>query len=442
MRPVLGAAGDRRQRHARPTPRRRTPTARRRSSVRLHDNGGTANGGEDTSADADLHDHRDGRQRRPVVHQGGRPDGHSRTPGADGRRLGDGASRPARPNEAGQTLTFLVTQRQQRPCSRRPAGDRRQRHADLHPGGQRQRQATVSACDARTTAARPTAARTRRPMQTFTITVTAVNDVPVVHQGRQPDGRGGRRRADGRRLGHGDHRRPGQRDRPGADASSSRNDQHRAVLGRSRPIAANGTLTYTPAANANGAATVSVRLHGQRRHGQRRPGHLAPRRPSRSPSPRSTTRRVFTKGADQTRQRGRRAADGRRLGHGDLGRPGQRVGPDADLPGHAATPTRPCSRAQPAIAANGTLTYTPAANANGTATVTVQVCTTTAGRPTAAQDTSAAQTFTITVTAVNDAPSASPRAPTRRSSRTPARRRWPAGPRRSRPVRPTSRARC
>jgi VCBS repeat-containing protein len=59
--------------------------------------------------------------------------------------------------------------------------------------------------------------------------------------------------------------------------------------------------------------------------------------------------------------------------------------------------------AQPAISSNGTLTFTPAADAFGTATVTVKAhddgATANGG-----VDTSAAQTFTISVTAVNDAP--------------------------------------
>jgi len=59
---------------------------------------------------------------------------------------------------------------------------------------------------------------------------------------------------------------------------------------------------------------------------------------------------------------------------------------------------------QPAIASNGTLTYTPAANANGLATVTVRARDS-GGVADGGVDTSAAQTFTITVTAVNDAPS-------------------------------------
>ncbi len=60
--------------------------------------------------------------------------------------------------------------------------------------------------------------------------------------------------------------------------------------------------------------------------------------------------------------------------------------------------------AQPALSAGGTLTYTPAPNANGTATVTV-TARDNGGTANGGSDTSAAQTFTIAVTPVNDAPS-------------------------------------
>src|SRR2546428_678578 len=59
---------------------------------------------------------------------------------------------------------------------------------------------------------------------------------------------------------------------------------------------------------------------------------------------------------------------------------------------------------QPGIAANGTLTYTPAVTASGSATVTVQVHDD-GGTANGGVDTSAAQTFTISVNAVNNAPS-------------------------------------
>jgi hypothetical protein len=59
--------------------------------------------------------------------------------------------------------------------------------------------------------------------------------------------------------------------------------------------------------------------------------------------------------------------------------------------------------AQPAIASNGTLTYTPALNANGTATVTV-VLKDDGGTAGGGVDATSPVTFTINVTPVNDAP--------------------------------------
>lgn len=58
---------------------------------------------------------------------------------------------------------------------------------------------------------------------------------------------------------------------------------------------------------------------------------------------------------------------------------------------------------QPSIDASGNLTYTAAPNANGTATVTVALHDN-GGTTNGGVDTSATQTFTITVTSVNDAP--------------------------------------
>jgi hypothetical protein len=58
---------------------------------------------------------------------------------------------------------------------------------------------------------------------------------------------------------------------------------------------------------------------------------------------------------------------------------------------------------QPTIDSNGNLSYTPAANANGTATVTVLIRDS-GGTANGGVDTSATQTFTITVNPVNDLP--------------------------------------
>ena len=60
--------------------------------------------------------------------------------------------------------------------------------------------------------------------------------------------------------------------------------------------------------------------------------------------------------------------------------------------------------AGPTVDSNGALTYTPAANAVGTATITLTLSDD-GGTTGGGADTSASQTFTITVTDVNDAPS-------------------------------------
>src|SRR5207244_2962815 len=59
---------------------------------------------------------------------------------------------------------------------------------------------------------------------------------------------------------------------------------------------------------------------------------------------------------------------------------------------------------QPAVASDGTLTFTSAPDANGSATVSVKIHDD-GGTSDGGVDTSAAQTFVISVTALNDAPS-------------------------------------
>ena len=69
-----------------------------------------------------------------------------------------------------------------------------------------------------------------------------------------------------------------------------------------------------------------------------------------------------------------------------------------------ANDNNPLFTVQPAVSAAGALTYTPASNANGLATVTIRIHDN-GGIANGGVDTSAPQTFTITVTAVNDVPS-------------------------------------
>ena len=69
-----------------------------------------------------------------------------------------------------------------------------------------------------------------------------------------------------------------------------------------------------------------------------------------------------------------------------------------------ANDNNPLFSVQPAVSSAGVLTYTPAANANGSAVVTIHAHDD-GGTANSGVDDSANQQFTITVTAVNDAPS-------------------------------------
>jgi hypothetical protein len=163
-------------------------------------------------------------------------------------------------------------------------------------------------------------------------------------------------------------------------------------------LAADGTLTFTPATNANGSATVTVVTvdgGGTANGGADRTTNsftLAVTAVNDAPAVAYVTNHVvvledagaqsfsgfaaFTAGpADET----------------------------AQTPAYTLTTDNAALfSAPPAIAVNGTLTFTPAVNANGSATVTV-ITADSGGTAGGGVDRST-NTFTITVTLVNDAP--------------------------------------
>ncbi|HXG58338.1 MAG TPA: Ig-like domain-containing protein, partial [Thermoanaerobaculia bacterium] len=169
-------------------------------------------------------------------------------------------------------------------------------------------------------------------------------------------------------------------------------------------VAANGTLTFTPAANASGSATVTVRLGDD--GGTANGGvdttaavtfTITVNAVNDAPS--------FTKGADQAvlEDAGGLTVNGwaTAVSAGPADEAGQ------TLTFNVSNDNNALFAVQPAVAANGTLTFTPAANASGSATVTVTLADN-GGTAGGGVDTSAAQTFVISVTAVNDAPSFTP----------------------------------
>ena len=181
------------------------------------------------------------------------------------------------------------------------------------------------------------------------------------------------------------------------------------VTGNSNPalfaagpaVAPSGALTYTPAPNANGSATVTLKLTdngGTANGGVDASGEqtfvINVTAVNDAPS--------FVKGADQTaiENAGAQtvAAWATAISAGPPDEAGQTLTFDASNNNNALF------SAQPSIDATGKLTYTSAPDAFGTAMVTVQMHDN-GGTANGGVDASAAQTFTITVNPVNHAPS-------------------------------------
>jgi len=167
-------------------------------------------------------------------------------------------------------------------------------------------------------------------------------------------------------------------------------------------VSPTGTLTYTPATNATGTESVFVQAHD---NGGTANGGMDTSAvqtftvsvgdvPNQAPS--------FTKGADQTVNEDCGAQTINNWATNISPGPSYEAGQAVDF--IVSNNNNGLFAVQPAISPTGTLTYTPTANAGGMATVTAQIHDN-GGTDNGGVDTSAPQTFTITVNAVNDAPS-------------------------------------
>ena len=158
-------------------------------------------------------------------------------------------------------------------------------------------------------------------------------------------------------------------------------------------VAPDGKLTYTPAADANGSATVTVIAHDD---GGTANGGIDDSPPSTftvtvgpvndAPS--------FTAGPDQTvlSLAGAQTVPG--WATSILSGPGDEA--PQTITFSVTNNNSGLFAAQPAVASNGLLTYTPNLLAIGTATVTVRVVDN-GGTANGGSDTSPPQTFTITI---------------------------------------------
>ncbi len=165
-------------------------------------------------------------------------------------------------------------------------------------------------------------------------------------------------------------------------------------------ISSTGTLTYTPAANAFGSATIDVVLkdNGGTANGGQDTSTPATFTITVNPVNDAPT---FTKGPDQNINE-------------DAGSQfilSWATNVSSGAPNEFQSVTFVVTNntnpglffAPPSITSTGHLSYTPALNASGTATITIALKDN-GGTANGGQDTSAEQTFTITVNAVNDAP--------------------------------------
>ncbi len=366
-------------------------------SVQIHDTGGTANGGQDTSAiqtftiTVSLLNH-----------------APSFTKGGDDTLLEDAAAHtdsgwatgmsPGPANESGQALDFIVTNNNNPLFSAQPAinatsGDLTY---TLAPNANGVATVTVKLHDNGGTA---NGGVDTSAAQTMTITVTAVNDAPSFTGGgdRTVLENAGAQSINGWATSISD----GPLESGQVLNFIVTNDAN-ALFSVQPAISAAGVLTFTPTANVNGSATVTVKLHDN--------GGVANGGVDTSATQTFVINvthvnqvPTFTKGADQTVLENSSAQTV----------PGWVVAksPGADLSeaGQAlnfivTNDSNALFSVQPAISASGVLTYTPAVNKNGTAIVSVQVHDN-GGVLNGGLDTSAIQTFTITLTLVNQAPS-------------------------------------
>jgi len=232
---------------------------------------------------------------------------------------------------------------------------------------------------------------------TVSITVTAVNDAPSFTKGADQTvlEDSGAATVNGWATAIS----AGPADESGQSVNFIVSNNNNSLFSTQPSIDASGKLTYTPAANAFGVATVTVQVHDN--------GGTANGGADTSASQTFTITVTavndapsFTKGADQTVAEDSGAATVAGWASAISAGPGE-SGQAVNF--IVSNNNNSLFSVQPAISAGGALTFTPAPDAFGSATVTVQLHDD-GGTANGGVDTSASQTFTIAVSAVNDAP--------------------------------------
>jgi outer membrane protein OmpA-like peptidoglycan-associated protein len=234
--------------------------------------------------------------------------------------------------------------------------------------------------------------------QTFTITIAGINDEPAFTKGADEtvDENAGMQSV----AGWATAISAGPANENTQIVSFSVGNDNNALFAVQPSVDASGGLTYTPATDANGSATVTVTAMDD--------GGTANGGDDTS-DPQSFTITVssvnqapsFTKGANESilEDAGFQTVAGwaTAISAGPADENTQIVSFTVSNDNNALFAV------QPSVDASGALTYTPAPDANGLATVSVEAMDD-GGTANGGVDTSAAQTFTITIAAVNDPP--------------------------------------
>ncbi|MBI5498098.1 MAG: tandem-95 repeat protein [Deltaproteobacteria bacterium] len=299
-------------------------------------------------------------------------------------------------NESAQTLSFTVTNTNTALFSVQPA---------VSAAGTLTYTAVANAYGMATVSVRAVdtggtanGGQNQSPIQTFTITVNQVNDVPSFTRGADQvvNEDAGALTV----VGWATALSPGPANESGQTLTFTVSNDNNGLFAVQPVISSAGVLLYTPLANANGTAVVTVTLsdnggvaNGGVDTSAAQTFNITVSAVNDAPS--------FLKGANQavTEDSGTTTvanwATARSAG------PANESG--QTLTFILANDNNALFSVQPAVSPAGTLTFTPAANASGTANLTVYVQDN-GGVANGGVDVSPTQSFTVAVSALNDAP--------------------------------------
>ena len=365
-------------------------------TVRLKDNGGTANGGQDRLPRKPSRS-RSGRRMCPHRSPRGPIRSHWKTVVPTQWRPGRLASPPARQANRARPSAFLFPATIRRYSRRKPAiAPNGTLTYSLAPNANGLATVTVKLKDSGGTA---NGGVDTSAAQTFTITVTPVNDAPSFLKGADQNVNSAIGSVSV--AGWATAISAGPSDESGQSLSFLVSPDKPSLFAVQPAITANGTLSFTPASGAVGTATVTVKLMdngGTANGGQ----DTSAAQTFTITIATSNVPPSFTKGPNQVVLEDSGSQSVAAWATGISAGPASESSQTVSF--LVSSDNSALFTAQPAIAPNGTLTYSLAPNANGLATVTVKLKDS-GGTANGGVDTSAAQTFTITVTPVNDAPS-------------------------------------